>query len=73
MSETSERDARLKRLQDATTSYVKEEKKRIDTEVKVLEAVLKGRRGGQGAAGDAAAAASTLAQADLDWYLRGVV
>jgi len=69
---TDARDARLKRLQDATDSYVKEELDRIDTEVAVLEAVVQARRAGQGASGDAAAAASMLAQADLDWYLRGV-
>lgn len=73
MSTTSERDARLQRLQDAADSYVEEEQSRIDTEVQVLEAVLSGRRGGQGAAGDAAAAASLLAEADLDAFLTGAV
>jgi hypothetical protein len=62
---------RLTRLQKATDDYVDQELKRIDEEVVVLEDVLKARRAGQGAATDAVAPASAIAEADLDAYLRG--
>ena len=65
------RDQRLKRLESAVNDYVKEEQKRIDQEVEVLQKVIAGRRGGQGAAKDGAQAVSRLAATELGWFLRG--
>ena len=66
--------ARLDRLQDLETStkeYVKNEKKRIENEVKVLEAVLKGRTGGAGIQAKTVTVVASVAQNDLASYLRG--
>jgi hypothetical protein len=65
------RKQRLDRLEQAVKDYVKEEQTRIDTEVAVLQQVAEGRRGGQGAAGDAAQVVSKLAVTELGWFLRG--
>lgn len=65
------RKDRLDRLQRAVVQYVDEEQDKITKEVAALEDILKGRRAGAGAAGDAPAAAGKLAAADLAWFLRG--
>ena len=66
--------ARLERLQDlekATKEYVKNEKKRIENEVKVLEEVLKGRTAGAGIQANSVTVVAAVAQNDLAAYLRG--
>jgi hypothetical protein len=60
---------RLKKLRDATKEYVATEKKRIENEVSVLEAVLKGRTGGKGIQQNNTAVVSKAAEADLAAYL----
>lgn len=63
---------RLQSLEDAMKDYVTEERKRIEDEVALLEAVIENRRSGVGASGDATNTATKLAAADLAWFLRGV-
>lgn len=61
---------RLKALEDKTKEYVKKEQDRIDAEVQVLEAVLKGRTGGAGAQKSEDVVAA-VAYNDLYSYLQG--
>lgn len=65
------RASRLKELQDATNQYVDAEKKRIENEVKFLEAVLKGRTAGAGIQANSVATVQAVAQSDLASYLNG--
>jgi hypothetical protein len=62
---------RLEDLQKASKEYVKTEKKRIENEVKVLEAILKGRTGGKGIQKSSNAVVAAVAQSDLASYLKG--
>lgn len=61
----------LKNLQKATKEYVKKEKKRLENEAKVLEAVLKGRTGGRGIQAVNTKVVSSVAVKDLAAYLSG--
>lgn len=65
------RASRLKDLETATKDYVKNEKKRIGNEVKVLEAVLKGRTAGAGIQANSVAVVSAVAVSDLAAFLKG--
>lgn len=65
------RASRLKDLETATKDYVKSEKKRIGNEVKVLEAVLKGRTAGAGIQANSVAVVSAVALSDLAEFLKG--
>lgn len=65
------RASRLKDLETATKNYVKSEKKRIENEVKVLEAVLKGRTAGAGVQANSVAVVSAVAVSDLAAFLKG--
>lgn len=58
-------------MQDATKEYVKSEKKRLENEVKVLEAVLDGRTAGAGIQANSVAVVQAVAQSDLSAYLKG--
>lgn len=62
---------RIEALEKATKDYVKEEKKRIENEVKVLEAILKGRTGGKGLQKASNSVVAAVAQNDLAAYLKG--
>lgn len=65
------RSSRLTDLQTATKDYVKNEKKRIENEVKVLEAVLQGRTAGAGIQANSVAVVSAVASSDLAAFLKG--
>lgn len=65
------RSSRLQDLQDATKEYVKSEKKRLENEVKVLEAVLQGRTAGAGIQANSVATVQAVAESDLAGYLKG--
>lgn len=65
------RSSRLTDLETATKDYVKNEKKRIENEVKVLEAVLQGRTAGAGIQANSVAVVSAVAFADLASFLKG--
>ena len=65
------RSSRLQELKDATDKYVDAEKKRIENEVKVLEAVLKGRTAGAGIQANSVATVQAVAQSDLAAFLNG--
>ncbi len=65
------RASRLQQLQDATKQYVDSEKKRIENEVKVLEAVLQGRTAGAGIQTNSVATVQAVAESDLAAYLSG--
>lgn len=62
---------RIEALEQATKDYVREEKKRIENEVSVLEAVLKGRTGGRGLQLKSTSIVAAVAQNDLVAYLKG--
>ena len=62
---------RLKELETTVKEYVKNEKKRIDNEVSVLEEILKGRTGGAGIQANGVAKIEAVAKNDLAAYLRG--
>lgn len=63
--------SRVQELQTATKQYVAAEKKRIEDEVSVLEAVLDGRTGGRGVQRVGQEAVSAVAKANLAAYLQG--
>lgn len=65
------RSSRLDDLNSAVKDYVKAEKKRIENEVKVLEAVLKGRTAGAGIQANSVAVVQAVAESDLSDYLSG--
>lgn len=65
------RSSRLADLETSTKDYVKNEKKRIENEVKVLEAVLTGRTAGAGIQANSVAVVSAVAFADLASFLKG--
>lgn len=65
------RSSRLDELKAATKDYVASEKKRIENEVKVLEAVLSGRTAGAGIQANSVAVVSAVAYADLSAFLKG--
>lgn len=65
------RQSRLQDLQDATKDYVKSEKKRLENEVKVLEAVLDGRTAGAGIQANSVTVVQATAESDLSAYLKG--
>jgi hypothetical protein len=65
------RSSRLDDLKKATKDYVKNEKKRIENEVKVLEDILKGRTAGAGIQANSVAVVQAVAQSDLTAYLKG--
>lgn len=67
----ADRLSRLEALQSTTKDYVKAEKKRIENEVKVLEAVLSGRTGGAGIQKISVAVVDAVANKDLADYLKG--
>ena len=67
----AKRTDRIEALESAVKDYVKEEKKRIENEVKVLEAILKGRTGGKGLQKSSASVVAAVAQNDLASYLKG--
>jgi hypothetical protein len=65
------RSSRLSDLETATKDYVKTEKKRLENEVKVLEAVLDGRTAGAGIQANSVAVVQAVAESDLSAYLKG--
>jgi len=67
----AKRTDRIEALEKATKDYIKEEKKRIENEVQVLEAVLKGRTGGKGLQKSSNSVVEAVAQNDLAAYLKG--
>lgn len=67
----SSRKERVIALKEATHDYVDKEKKRIENEVSVLEAVLSGRTGGAGVQQPSVEHVSAVAQNDVSTYLRG--
>jgi hypothetical protein len=62
---------RLSELESKTKEYVKKEKTRIENEVQVLEAVLKGRTGGAGVQKISVTVVTAAAENDLASYLKG--
>ena len=66
------RTDRIASLQKATKEYVVEEKKRLENEVKVLEAVLSGRTGGMGIQKTNSKVVEAVAQNDLSSFLNGL-
>ncbi len=67
----ADRNSRLDALKSATKDYIKTEKKRVENEVKVLEAVLNGRTGGSGIQAVSVAVVDAVANKDLADYLKG--
>ena len=67
----SDRASRVQALADAVKDYTKKEKTRIENEVKVLEAILKGRTGGAGVQASSTKAVEAVAKNDLKSYLEG--
>jgi hypothetical protein len=65
----SSRASRVQDLADAVKDYTKNEKKRIDNEVKLLSAILDGRTGGKGVQKITTKVVKAVAQYDLDAYL----
>lgn len=65
-----ERVARLNRLKLAVTEYVAKEKLRIDTEVRMLKAVARGRRAGEAAGMLPILLVRKAAEKDLEEFLR---
>ena len=65
------RQERLSQLQATAKEYVKSEKTRIENEVSVLEAVLKGRTGGAGVQKAGTALVEAVAKRSLAEYLKG--
>jgi hypothetical protein len=61
----------LKDLQKTTKEYVKKEKKRLENEAQVLEAILKGRTGGRGIQAVNTKVVSSVAVKDMAAYLSG--
>lgn len=67
----STRKERLQALQSATRDYVKAETRRLQNEADFLEAVLKGRTGGEGVQQIGTAVVEAVASKDLAAYLKG--
>lgn len=65
------RQERISDLQTAVKEYVKAEKTRIENEVSVLEAVLRGRTGGAGVQKLGTAVVEAVAYKSLAEYLKG--
>lgn len=65
----TDRTSRVQALADAVKDYTAKEKKRIENEVKVLEAILSGRTGGAGVQASSTAVVAAVAQNDLKSYL----
>jgi hypothetical protein len=61
----------LQSLERALKEYVKEEKRRIENEVSVLEKVLSGRTSGKGVQSIGIAKVSAVAENSLKAYLSG--
>lgn len=59
----------LKDLQSAVKSYTAAERKRLQNEVSVMKAILKGRTGGAGIQSLNTQVASAAAKSSLDAYL----
>lgn len=68
----STRLERLEQVERTVKDYVKAEKQRIENEVQVLEAVLKGRTGGAGVQSNSTGAVVALATSDLATFLNEV-
>lgn len=66
------RSDRLKALRDAVHQYADAEKKRIENEVAVLQAVLDGRAAGKGIQQSSTTTVAAVAESDLAAYLQGV-
>lgn len=67
----SNRVARLSEIESTVKEYVKAEQRRIENEVRVLEAVLKGRTGGAGVQANSTGVVEAVAKSDLAAYLKG--
>ena len=65
----SDRASRVQALADAVKEYTGKEKTRIENEVKVMEAILKGRTGGAGVQASTVAVVEAVAKNDLQAYL----
>lgn len=65
------RDERLAELEKTAKEYIQLEKTRIENEVSVLEAILKGRTGGAGIQASNTATVAAIANSDLAAYLKG--
>jgi hypothetical protein len=65
----SSRLDRLKALQQTTKDYIAKEKTRIENEVSVMEAILKGRTGGAGVQAPSTTVVAAVAQNDLSDFL----
>jgi hypothetical protein len=65
----SDRLSRVKKLAEAVQKYADDEKKRIENEVKVLEAILEKRTGGNGIQAVSLRVVSAAAENDLKAYL----
>jgi hypothetical protein len=64
------RAERLENLRDSLRQYVGQEKKRIENEVAVLQAILKGRTAGRGIQEKSIQTVTAVAQSDLASYLQ---
>lgn len=67
----SSRLERLQKLETAAKEYASKEKKKIDDEVKSLEAILSGRTGGAGIQQASTSVVEAVAKDDLAAYLKG--
>lgn len=67
----SARSDRVSQMRDTAKDYIKSEKTRIENEVSVLEAVLKGRTGGAGVQEGSIATVVQKAQQSLADFLKG--
>lgn len=63
------RASRVSDLETAVKEYVKKEKTNIENEVKVMEAILKGRTGGAGVQASSTKVVAAVALDDLNAYL----
>lgn len=65
------RSSRLQDLKNATHDYVGQERTRLQNEVTVLEAILRGRTAGAGIQANSVAVVQAVAESDLASYLKG--
>lgn len=64
------RSDRIAALQSTTKEYIRKEKERIENEVSVLEAVLRGRTGGTGIQQNGTAVVEAVAKRSLADFLK---
>jgi hypothetical protein len=66
----ADRASRIQDLQDTAKDYIKSERTRAENEVKSLDEILKGRTGGQGIQAVSVAVVASVANKDLEAYLK---